>query len=364
MLCTHPAVYAVGDTYHIMVPVDEPSLMWVEIGENRYYDESNGILRSACRVHRMVVPMAELDRCGGYTICDEVLIERLPYFSRTQPVKRYDYRFRPVPTEGAVRAYHIADAHNQVDGPVAAAKNYGEMDFLILNGDLPNHSGSAENFDDVYRIASQITGGEIPVVFARGNHDMRGNCAEEFANFTPNHNGRTYYTVRIGNLWAVILDCGEDKPDEHEAYGHTICCHAFRQRQTEYLKELIRNAQREYDAPGITHKLVICHSPFTYRQPEPFDIEEEIYTQWAQLLKEHVKPDVMICGHLHTCQVSEPGGKLDDRGQPCTVVVGADPDRGCFKACGFTFSDEGITVEFTDSDNNTHEKYLIQEKET
>ena len=78
-------------------------------------------------------------------------------------------------------------------------------------------------------------------------------------------------------------------------------------------------------------------------------------------MREYVKPDLMICGHLHICQICEPGGLLDDLGQPCTLVVGADPDRNnVYKACGFTFCDEGITVEFTDSDNKTQEKFFIK----
>ena len=359
MLFTHPAVYAVGNFYHIMVPVDEPSLMWAEVDGKRYYDESNGILKSRCRVHRMVVPMEELDRCGSYTICDEVLIERLPYFSKTQPVKRYEYAFRPLPTDRPIRAYHISDAHNRVEGPVAAAKNFGPVDLLILNGDIPNHSGTAENFDDVYRIISEITGGNVPTVFSRGNHDMRGDCAEEFINFTPHDNGRTFYTIRIGKLWMLLLDCGEDKPDSHEAYGHTICCHLFRQRQTEYLKQLIRNAQSEYAAEGIQYKIVISHHPFTHKLEEPFNIEEDIYAEWAQLLRDHVHPDLMLGGHLHTCEVSPVGGQLDDLGQPCPVVVGSRPEADKFIGCGLVFSETGITVEFTDSNNNQYETYTI-----
>lgn len=43
---TLPAVFVVGDTYHIMTVVGAQSLMWVKVGDECYYDESNGILRS------------------------------------------------------------------------------------------------------------------------------------------------------------------------------------------------------------------------------------------------------------------------------------------------------------------------------
>lgn len=38
------------------------------------------------------------------------------------------------------RAYHIADAHCLTDEPVRAAKAYGDIDFLILNGDIGEDS--------------------------------------------------------------------------------------------------------------------------------------------------------------------------------------------------------------------------------
>ena len=34
-------------------------------------------------------------------------------------------------------------------------------------------------------------------------------------------------TFRLGNLWGILLDCGEDKNDDRPEYGGTICCHAF-----------------------------------------------------------------------------------------------------------------------------------------
>lgn len=48
---TAPVVYAVGNSYQIMVPVSCETLMWVAVGDRCYYDDSNGILRSAVTTH-------------------------------------------------------------------------------------------------------------------------------------------------------------------------------------------------------------------------------------------------------------------------------------------------------------------------
>ncbi len=93
---TTPVVYAVGHDYQIMVPVACETLMWVQVGDRCYYDDSNGILRSNTTTHRMTVPMAELDQAKKYTVCFRRMIERKPYFSVTGDVEYFESEFRPV----------------------------------------------------------------------------------------------------------------------------------------------------------------------------------------------------------------------------------------------------------------------------
>lgn len=355
MFKTNPVVFAVNNTYHIMIPVTKPSVMQVRIGEKCYYDESNGIKRSEVSIHRVIVPKDELDKAMEYTVTEQVIVDRRPYFPETEKPVESTFKFQPVRKSNA-RAYHISDAHSYDKAAIRAAKAYGRFDFLILNGDIPNHSGTVENMETIYNIAASLTEGRIPTVFARGNHDLRGIYAESFEQYTPSDNGKTYYTFRLGGIWGLILDCGEDKDDSSPEYGSMVCCHEFRIRETEFIKRVITNAENEYLADGITHRVVVVHNPFTRRYEPPFNIEEDIYSEWARLLKEHIKPDLMICGHKHTLAINEPGCEYDALGQPCTVVVGATVKNGdekneaYFAGTGFKFSDSSIEVTFTDSE--------------
>lgn len=354
-LKTKPAVFAVGNTYQIMVPVECETLMWVKIGDNCYFDESNGIIRSHVTLHRMTVPMHELDRHKEYTVCYRKIIERKPYFSETENEEAVTFAFSPVSGD-KIRAYHISDAHNLVENPVAAAKKfekeYGKIDFLILNGDVPDHSGEIKNFDNIYEIVSQITSGNVPAVFSRGNHDTRGIYAEHIAEYTPNQNGNSYYSFRLGNIWGLVLDCGEDKPDSHAEYGNTVCCSYFRRKETGYIENVIKNAANEYNAPNTDYKLIIAHNPFTRSYKEPFNIEEELYSYWAKLLREEIKPDIMLCGHTHELKIDMPGSENDALGQPCPIVIGSVIDHGThyFAGAGFIFENGKITVVFNDGE--------------
>ncbi len=352
MLRYPPAVFCVGDEYQIMTPVTGESLFRVKVGDRYFYDEQNGIMRSLTSIHRVSVPMELLDRAGKYTVCERELIDRKPYFPETRDEVETEFAFSPLPADH-IRIYHVADAHNHVAEPVTAARVFGDFDLLVLNGDIPNHCGEVACMDTVYALAAELTGGRIPIVFARGNHDMRGYHAEEFADYTPSQNGHTYYTLRVGSLWMLILDCGEDKLDHHAEYGYTVACHDFRLRQTDLIRRVIRDAATEYDAPGVTHKLVVCHNPFTHRSHPPFDIEEEIFTEWGQLLRDHIKPDLMLCGHLHRCSVTPVGGPLDQRGQPCPLIVGSGWDGNIHEGCGITLRRDEATVTFCKGNGET-----------
>lgn len=368
---TTPIVYAVGRNYQIMVPVLKETLMWVEVGGKCYYDDVNGILRSNCTTHRMTVPAEMLETAKEYKVCYRIVNERKPYYSDVSEVFEFTSAFYPVKTDNP-RFFHIADAHNMVEKPVLAAKAFGRIDFLILNGDLPDHSGDIKNFTTIHRIASEITDGEIPVVFSRGNHDMRGIYAENIAEHTPVDRGRSFYTFRLGDVWGMVLDCGEDKPDDHIEYSHTICCEDFRKRQTEFIKNVIVKANKEYEAEGIKQKIVICHDPFTEYLPSQVSQNDmNTYREWAKLLQEFIKPDAMICGHVHQAYVTRVGEELDRLGQSCSMVVGSAPgteihlaSRGVwvedtYVGVGFEVKEDKILVNFVGSDGIVHRTEII-----
>lgn len=354
-----PAVFAVGRDYQILLPVEEQALFWVQVGEETYCDASNGVMNTLSRIHRVTVPMEVLDRAGEYTVCIKPVIERKPYFTETGKTIEKTYPFHPIP-ESNIRAYHISDAHNLTAQPIRAARAFGRIDFLILNGDVIDHSGDPSKFANIYEICAELTRGTVPVVFSRGNHDMRGSYAEKFAEYTPNQNGNTYYSFRLGSIWGVVLDCGEDKADSHPEYGCTVACHPFRVRQTAFLKELIANASDEYAAPGVKTRLVISHMPFSEKNDGLFDIEEDIYTEWCRLLREHIQPDLIICGHTHESEVRYPGCEKDAYGQPCPLAVASGyDDKTCWTGCGFTFGDSRADAVMTDSQGKEVQKWEI-----
>ena len=350
--CPHlrclPTVFAVEDEYQIFSLFDCAAIVKVRVGDREFYDDSNGVLRSNTMIHRVHLPIELLDRAGEYTLLYRVVVDRKPYFPVLEEEQSITIPFRGVKS-GKINLYLIADTHNHVEEPCQSGAYFGdELDLLVLNGDVPNHSGKVEYFHSIYEIAANITKGQCPCVFARGNHDTRGLFAEEMERYIPSYYGKTYYTFRVGSVWGLVLDCGEDKDDSHPEYGGTVCFHDFRLKQTDFIEKVIRNAP--YQAEGVEYKLVICHVPFTRKFPDPFFIEDELFTKWAKLLREEIRPDLMLCGHEHILRILPVGCEEDYRGQPCPVLIGSAPmshgEEYGFAGCALTLEGDTARIVF------------------
>lgn len=356
MIC-FPTVFAVGETYQIFILLKREAVVRLRVGDRTFYDDACGVLRSGKQMHKIELPMHVLDEAGEYCVMWDNIIERKPYFPTSEPECSLCVPFRPLPSEGEINIYHIADAHNMVDEPVTAGRYFGdELHLLVLNGDIPDHSGVIENFYAICKIASGVTGGQCPAVCARGNHDCRGIHAEDMPDYIPTQNGKTYYTFRLGRVWGMVLDCGEDKEDDHGEYGVTVCFRAFREAETDYIRSVIAHAATEYAAEGVEHRLIISHAPFTHIDPPPFDIEQDTYAEWARLVREHIKPTLQLHGHKHIVRIMRPYDDYDNFGLACPAVIGSIPlfknnehPAAAYIGAAVTLYSEKITVTFNQS---------------
>jgi len=347
----HPCVFAVDREYQIMVAVHRPCLFWIEVEGQRYCDAAAGVLRSDCATHSVRIPTEVLDKAGRYTVCYRIQIDRRPYFPVFEDTVRLEYPFKPIRSDGEIRIYHISDAHSSVDAPVKAAGYLGDqIDLLILNGDVLNHAGSPRDMQTVLLVGGAIGQGSLPIVCSRGNHDMRGILAERIHEYLPSsREGNFFYTFRLGPIWGVVLDCAEDKRDENAEYGGTIVCHEYRTAQSEMLKHIAAHAEEEHRAQGVRYRLVIAHNPFSEMHPAPFDMEWETYGEWCRILREQIKPDLMLCGHMHRIEVRDPRTRDAHLGRPCPVIIGAMPFQdGGFVGSAICLKEDTCALAFTD----------------
>ena len=326
-----PSVFVIGDEYEVLLCLTDPALVSLSVGGETYYEENSGALPSERTVARIRLPQAALDAARGYEVVTRKTIKRKAYFSEFEDEVREAFAFAPVPAEGDVNIYYIADVHYRFAAAEQTVSYFGDkLHLLIANGDL-GEVETEENYLEVCEFLANAAGGCVPIVMARGNHDTRGRLAERFTDYFPGNGKKTYYAFHLAALSGVVLDCGEDKPDNHKEYGGNYngaavyngsnAFEPFRRQETQFLRSLTLPEGRPHIA--ISH---ICPSMTAKEAGSIFDIERDVYTAWNEELA-RIGIDVMLTGHLHQTFVLEREDARALLPNPYPVIVGARPTK-------------------------------------
>ena len=150
-----------------------------------------------------------------------------------------------------------------------------------------------------------------PVLYVRGNHEMRGEYAWAMDECINNFQGKSYgsFTWK-GTRW-VVLDCGEDKPDNNKEYFGMIECADMRKEETLFLqKELTSKAFRKAQS-----RILLSHVPL-WGNVDSYQPGSEL---WRTML-EKAPFNVCITGHVHKFNYLPPN---DKRNYP--EVIGGGP---------------------------------------
>ena len=358
-----PSVFVIGDEYEVLLCLTSPALVSLSVGGETYYEDNSGALPSERTVARIRLPQAALDAARRYEVVSRVSLNRKAYFSEFEDEVREAFAFAPVPAEGDVNVYYIADVHYRFALAEQTVSYFGDkLHLLIANGDL-GEVETEENYLEVCEFLGNATGGRLPIVMARGNHDTRGHLAERFTDYFPANGKKTYYAFHLAAFSGVVLDCGEDKPDNHKEYGGNYngaavyngsnAFERFRRQETQFLRSLTLPEGRPHIA--ISH---ICPSMTTKEAGSVFDIERDVYTAWnAELAR--IGIDVMLTGHLHQTFVLEREDARALLPNPYPVIVGAQPSKDNIIGTAITLGKGGLTYAFTDSNHAVVEEGRI-----
>lgn len=348
-----PTVFVVNDEYEILIVTNELGKCAIKIGSKTYYDESAGILNCTDIIHKIRFPQSVLDDAEKYTVIYNKEIKKKAYFSKFGEDEYEDFEFSHVKGEGA-NAYFLADVHKRFEQALECAAHYNDKtDFYIVNGDI----GEVETDEDYYKVIDflgNLTKGQKPVIFSRGNHDARGRAAERFTHFYISDNGNTYFKFSVGNISGVVLDCGEDKVDENNEYGGVNVFSLYRLRETEFLRSVSLDEGKINFA--VSH---ICHAMTTYKKGDIFDIERDVYSEWEKEL-ERIGIKFMLCGHLHRSFVLDKDNELNTIPHKYPVVFASHLDKDDLWQAFITIKKDMLTVTMNDKNGEEKEKYTVE----
>lgn len=217
------------------------------------------------------------------------------------------------PTGPTASFSFVTDTHEDVRriGRLMGLIDWEETDFLAHGGDAFHWIDTEEHiFRSWLGPTSKALEHRVPLLFARGNHELRGPFARNLFEYIPTPEGRYYYTRDHGPLHLVVLDSGEDKPDDTNVYAGLNRLKAYMEEQFEWLREHVRTSDRLAEAP---FRVVLVHqSDFGW-----VDDENEA---WIELANE-AGVDLVISGHWHRFARIDPGESTRDYH---TLVVGQD----------------------------------------
>ncbi len=292
-----PVVYAVEDTYQITFTTKAKGESWVVIDGVEYNDTYAGYRKSEDTIHKITVPMEVLDGADSYTVYTRSMYLRGPYCALQGNTISATYNWRGVDTSDGIQYYAFSDNHLTTDTTAKAASYWGEdLDFLVALGDTANWIDAEKELSLTLHLSSDITKGEIPVIYARGNHETKGLVADEYHNYVSSKNGEYYFTFRMKNIWGIVLDVGEDHEDEHWEFSDMARFDDYRAKQNEFLDEVLANADTEFNADGVDYRIALCHIPVTFTTPDdPLKAQK---FAWVDRLNQ-MNLDIMFNGHLH-----------------------------------------------------------------
>ena len=125
-----------------------------------------------------------------------------------------------------------------------------------------------------------------PLAYVRGNHDVRGPAALSLPDFTGTPDDRFYYGFRSGPLAALVMDTGEDKPDDSPYLSGMGAFQKMQRQQSEWLKSIVKEPWFR-EAP---HKVLACHIPLWFNHLKipnnKFDGTKYCRDLWVPTLEE------------------------------------------------------------------------------
>lgn len=328
-----PVVFDNGDAYSVVFTTNDNGTAYVEYeyqGESiRVYDEDNG-RKKASTIHTITVPYEQLSG-NTYKVSSTRVIDELSYGGRSgKTIESESIAFNDNFGDN-VNVLTVSDWHTHNKIAQETAAQLGEYNAVILLGDCaPGLMFTQEVEDYLISFAADLTGGEMPVLFARGNHETRGREAGNLSSYIGYDN--FYYTTKLGNYNFIVLDSGEDKTDDHSEYGGMVVYEQNRQKMVDWLTTLENTEHSKTIA--FSHDKGIC-------------IEEDL-SQTAHNKLDELNVSLLVSGHYHSTEF------FDESPYPVLVDGGINADGdGTYVASMLSISQDKIDVKSVNSDGET-----------
>ena len=177
-----------------------------------------------------------------YRVCSQEILRYQAYnkvFGNTAQSEFSEFTL-PSPDSDNFTAVVFNDLHQHPKTFRALCQQIQDIDydFVVFNGDCVDDPASHEQATAfISELTEGVHGDCVPTFFMRGNHEIRNAYSIGLRDHYDYVGNKTYGSFNWGDTRIVMLDCGEDKPDDHWVYYGLNDFTRLRNEQVDFLKK-------------------------------------------------------------------------------------------------------------------------------
>ena len=309
----------VGNGITVMWETTVPAYCWVEYGTDttqlkRARTIVDGQVVCNNYLHKIRIDGLQPGQKYYYRVCSQEILLYQAYkkvFGNTAQSAFSEFTLPATDTDSFTAVvFNDLHQHTQTFRALCQQIKNVNYDFVVFNGDCvddPVDHNQATSF--ISELTEGVCGDRIPTFFMRGNHEIRNAYSIGLRDHYDYVGDRTYGSFNWGDTRIVMLDCGEDKPDDHWVYYGLNDFTQLRNEQVDFLKKELSSKVFKKAA-----KRVLIHHIPVYGNGDDYAPCPEL---WGNLLS---KAPFNVCLNAHTHRYAyHPKGEL---GNNYPVIIG------------------------------------------
>ena len=274
-----------------------PAYSWVEYGTDTLnLKQKRLIIDGQAEFNESIHKIRLEDLISGqtyyYRVCSQEILQYKAYskkFGHIAKSEFYSFTMPDAETD-SFTAVIFNDLHQRPNVFQALLKQVEKVDydFVVFNGDCiddPANHDQATRF--IKLLTEGVHGDRTPTLFIRGNHEIRNAYSIGLRKHFDYVGGKTFGAFNWGDTRIVMLDCGEDKTDDHKEYSGLNDFTQLRHEQVGFLQEELQSkAFKKADK-----RILIHHIPL-------YGCDNLCWNLWEPLLRK-APFQVSINAHTH-----------------------------------------------------------------
>lgn len=350
-----------GNSISIMWITNKLCYSWVEYGEGdqlnqKAHEIKDGLVNAYNRVNAVRLNNLKPNTTYSYRVVSKEILEFQPYKLVYGTTITSDTRtFKTMEPQAKEVSWLIMnDIHDRPQSIPHLMQLNGNApyDYVFFNGDMFDYQTDEQQIiDHMLAPCGESFAGAKPFLFVRGNHETRGKYSRELADYFTSPSGKYYYAYQWGPVYNIVLDTGEDKPDDAPVYAGIVDFDSYRREQAVWLEQ-------EMQKPAFKKapfRVVMMHIPHFYSG----DWHGTMHCRelFAPLFNKH-KVDMVISGHTHKFGVFAP----EEGKHSYPIIIGGGPKDGNRTLIKVKANQQELSLKMLKDDGSEVGSYIVKRK--